>query len=98
MPRSENWSNIAGAHAEPPMTTRFKVDRVKLFECRYWSNPSQTVGTPLVNVTRSVSKSSYKLAPSSCAPGSTSLAPTRHAAYGKPQENTWNIGVTGIIT
>ena len=25
-PRSANWSNIAGGHAEPPMTTRFKVD------------------------------------------------------------------------
>jgi hypothetical protein len=43
---------------------------------------SQIVGTPALTVTRSLSISSYRLAPSSFGPGSTSLAPTIGAHRG----------------
>ena len=38
-----------------------------------------------------------RLAVERTGPGSTSLAPTMHAAYGRPQALTWNIGTTGRI-
>src|SRR5437667_12213685 len=89
---------MAGGHADPPMTTRFNVESFLSCACKYCSNPSHTVGTPLLKVTPSFSNSSHKLAPSSWPPGSTSLVPTKQAAYGKLQEKTWNIGVTGMVT
>src|SRR2546429_349829 len=72
--------HVAGRRPIPQTRACFKHDTLNFFDCRGSFMPSHTVGTPLVNVTRSFSKRSYKLAPSSCAPGSTSFAPTRHAA------------------
>ena len=60
--------------------------------------PSQTVGTPALNVTFSPSNNSYSDLPSRCGPGITSLAPTSGTAYGRLQALTWNIGTTGRIT
>ena len=56
------------------------------------------VGTPADSVTFSDSNNSMRLAPSSCAPGNTSFAPTSGALYGRPQAFTWNIGTTGRTT
>jgi hypothetical protein len=89
---------IAGGQAAPPITVRRKVLNFSWF-CRMCaSKPSQTVGTPALKVTFSVSNSSYSDLPSRCAPGKTSLAPTSGAAYGRPQAFTWNMGTTGRIT
>src|SRR5262245_46816260 len=63
----------------------------------YARSPIQTVGTPAVTVTFSASNSSYRLLPSSAAPGNTSLAPLSGARYGMLQALTWNIGTTGRI-
>ncbi len=57
--------------------------------------PSQIVGTPPVQVTRSDWKSSSRLAGSRCGPGKTCLAPTSVAVKGNPQALAWNIGTTG---
>ena len=57
--------------------------------------PSQIVGTPAANVTRSCSISSSRLGGSRYGPGNTSFAPTIAAMYGKPHALTWNIGTTG---
>jgi hypothetical protein len=70
---------IAGGQAEPPITVRFSVPNPMPFAFTCWSRPSQMVGTPAEQVTFSDSKSSTRLAPSSCAPGNTSFAPTSGA-------------------
>ena len=66
---------IAGGAAEPPTTAVLRVLNLSLFCFMYASRPSHTVGTPAVVVTFSDSNSSYRLLPSSAAPGKTSLAP-----------------------
>ena len=62
------------------------------------SSPCHTVGTPADMVTPSLSNRSCSDLPSSHGPGNTSLAPTMHEMYGRPQALTWNIGTTGRIT
>ena len=62
--------------AEPPTAVRRIVVKRSLFASTCCSSASQIVGTPALIVTRSLSISSYRLAPSSFGPGSTSLAPT----------------------
>src|SRR5262249_797237 len=92
-----SWNSliIAGGQADPPITVRFMVENLKLFDSVYASSPCHTVGTPADNVTFSVSNNSYSDLPSSAAPGMTSFAPTIAAAYGRPHALTWNIGTTG---
>src|SRR5581483_3501863 len=85
---------IAGGHAEPPTTTVLSVPKRSLFSFMYASSPSHTVGTPADAVTFSPSNSSYRLLPSSAAPGNTSFAPFSVPKYGMPQALTWNIGTT----
>ena len=54
---------------------RFTVESFLPVCLRCCRAPSHTVGTPALKVTFSVSNSSQMLAPSSAAPGNTSLAP-----------------------
>ncbi len=61
------------------------------------SKPIQTVGTPPVRVTRSVSIRSASAGGDRLAPGSTSVAPAITDACGSPQALAWNIGTTGRI-
>ena len=74
------------------------VLNLSLFCPVYSSSASHTVGTPADTVTFSASNSSYRLLPSSPAPGNTSLAPTMAQVYGRLQALAWNIGTTGSIT
>src|SRR3954468_7641911 len=86
---------MAGGQADPPMMVRRIVWNFRLFASTCASRPCHTVGTPADTVTPSASNSSYRLLPSRNGPGNTSLAPTMHAAYGRPQALTWNMGTTG---
>ena len=61
------------------------------------SSISHTVGTPAVCVTFSVSRSSKTDAPSSLAPGNTSLVPIDGAENAMPQLLAWNSGTTGSM-
>ncbi|MCY1537261.1 hypothetical protein D9M68_727500 [compost metagenome] len=49
---------------------------------KYWNSISHTVGTACEKLTFSSRMSSYRLWPSMCGPGITSLAPTIAAEYG----------------
>ena len=76
MPWSSNASIIERGAAAPPITTRRSVEsRLPVF-ARWSSRPNQIVGTPAEKVTRSRSSCSYRLAPSSLAPGITMPTPT----------------------
>jgi hypothetical protein len=82
-------------NAEPPIATRLSVVISLFCDSRYCSSINHTVGTAAVNVTFSVSSSSWMLAPSICAPGITSLEPVSGAANAIAQALAWNIGTTG---
>ena len=80
MPKSSrNVCIIAGGTAAPPIVVTSSVENLRLFCFMYAIRPSQTVGTPADAVTRSLSNISYKLLPSSPAPGKTIFAPTSGA-------------------
>ena len=83
-----NDSIIAGGQAEPPMTVSLKVENLRPFDLTWFSRPIHTVGTPALIVTPSSSNSRCRLAPSSAAPGITSLAPAAAQTYGSPQALT----------
>src|SRR4030081_801131 len=83
--------------AEPPHTTIPRCGSFRLPGRIGLSSISHTVGTPAVCVTFSVSKSSNTEAPSSFAPGKTSLVPIDGAENAIPQLLAWNNGTTGSI-
>src|SRR6478672_4090611 len=83
--------------AEPPHTTIRKCGSFRLLAAIWLSSISHTVGTPAVCVTFSVSNSSNTDAPSSFAPGNTSLVPIEGAEKAMPQLLAWNRGTTGSI-
>src|SRR5258708_16394238 len=95
---SRNAVIIAGGHAEPPTTTCLSVLNLSRFCFIYARRPSHTVGTPALVVTFSDSNSSYRLLPSSPAPGNTNFAPLSGAQYGTPQTLVPNIGPTARNT
>ena len=66
--------------AEPPITTVSSARGLRPLTPISARSPSQTVGTPKAQVTRSASISSQRLGPSSPAPGMTSEAPVSGAA------------------
>ena len=89
---------MAGGQAEPPMMVRFMLENC-------WPVGSTMAEQALPHGRHAggeraparLSNSSYSDLPSSAGPGKTSLAPTMHAMYGRPQALTWNIGTTGRI-
>src|SRR6476469_5122512 len=83
--------------AEPPHTTLFRCGSLRLFVAMWLSSISQTVGTPAVCVTLSVSNSSNTELPSSFGPGITSFVPIDGAEKAMPQLLAWNRGTTGSI-
>src|SRR5579863_6163294 len=83
--------------AEPPHTTKRRCGSFSLLLAIWLSSISHTVGTPAVWVTFSVSRSSNTDAPSSLAPGRTSLVPIDGAEKAMPQLLAWNSGTTGSI-
>src|SRR3979411_278089 len=83
--------------AEPPHTTILKFGSFRWLAAIWLSSISHTVGTPAVWVTFSVSSSSNTEAPSSLAPGNTSLVPIEGAENAMPQLLAWNNGTTGSI-
>src|SRR5690554_5525014 len=98
MPRSVYFSMSAGGASAPP-------HRILSTELRSYSpeaNASfictQKVGIPArtVGLVRSISDAADGGLVS--APAKTSEAGARPAAYGRPQQLTWNIGVRGKIT
>src|SRR5574343_754298 len=92
---SLNLAISARGMAEPPTQVRFMDEKRRPLASTCWIGPIQMVGTPALMVTCSASISSYKLAPSSLGPGSTSFAPATMAAYGMHQALLWNMGTTG---
>ena len=75
-------SIMAIGGAEPPTPTSFRLSSSRLasgLESTYWNSISQTVGTPMEEVTFSSFISLYRLSPSICGPGKTSLAPAMGA-------------------
>ena len=94
---SLNILSIAGGHAEPPTTFRFRLSKVVPVCSAALISPCQMVGTPKATDTLKVSIKCTKLAPSSPGPGKTKVQPTIAAAYGVPHALTWNIGTTGSI-
>ena len=60
--------------------------------------PSQMVGTPAVNVTRSRLDQLEQARRVEERPRKDLLGTDQRAAYGKPQALTWNIGTTGSTT
>ena len=101
-PMSTNALIIERGIAEPPHTTMRKCGSFRLLAAIWLSSISHTVGTPAVCVTFSVSNSSNTDAPSSFAPGSTSLVPIdgrreRDApAIGMEQRNHRQHRIAGI--
>ena len=83
--------------ADPPQIRTFRSGSVFFSAAMYCSSISHTVGTPAVNVTFSVESNSYTDAPSSLAPGITSLVPMLGAENAIPQLLAWNSGTTGSI-
>src|SRR3546814_18632972 len=81
--------------ADPPMITRLREVNSLAWPSIQSKRPSHTVGTPAVDETPSASNNAYRLAPSSRAPGSTSLAPTMRTAKGRPHAFNWNLGTMG---
>ncbi len=71
---------MAGGQAEPPITVRSMVEKPAPDSRRWLSRPSQTVGTPAEQVTRSASISSCSDLPSRSLPGITSFAPVSGTA------------------
>ena len=53
MPRRSNASIIDGGTADPPQTSRRRVEHCRPAEERYASKASHTVGTPRLTVTPS---------------------------------------------
>src|ERR1700760_3658521 len=96
-PMSTNALIIERGMAEPPHTTNLKCGSFRLLAAIWLSSISHTVGTPAVWVTFSVSSSSYTEAPSSLAPGNTSLVPIEGAENAMPQLLAWNSGTTGSM-
>src|SRR5580704_489338 len=96
-PMSQNALIIARGIAEPPQTTIRRCGSLRLLEAIWLSSISHTVGTPAVWVTFSVSSNSNTEAPSSFAPGNTSLVPIDGAEKAMPQLLAWNSGTTGSI-
>src|SRR5882762_1720817 len=96
-PMSTNALIIERGIADPPQTTLFRCGNFRLLLAMWVSSISHTVGTPAVCVTCSVSSSSYTEAPSSLAPGITSLVPIDGAENAMPQLLAWNKGTTGSI-
>ena len=90
----------AGGAADPPMTMRRSADRSQRLGCASRSAriPSQMVGTPPANVTRSAAMRSSSTSGSSLAPGKTIFAPTSAHACGRPQALAWNMGTAGSTT
>ena len=86
---------MASGTAEPPITTRLRVESLPPVWRRWVSSICQTVGTAAEKVTFSDSSSSCTEAPSSFGPGMTSLAPTAGAEKAMPQALAWNMGTTG---
>src|SRR5579871_1948070 len=96
-PISLNALIIERGIAEPPQTTNRRCGSFSLLAAMWLSSISQTVGTPAVWVTFSVSRSSKTEAPSSLGPGITSLVPIDGAENAMPQLLAWNSGTTGSI-
>ena len=96
-PMSRNDLIIERGIAEPPQTTMRRCGSFRLLAAMWLSSISHTVGTPAVCVTFSVSSSSKTEAPSSLAPGNTSLVPIEGAENAMPQLLAWNSGTTGSI-
>src|SRR5580693_6124217 len=96
-PMSTNALIIERGIAEPPQTTLRRCGSFRLLAAIWLSSISHTVGTPAVWVTFSVSSNSKTDAPSSFAPGSTSLVPIEGAEKAIPQLLAWNSGTTGSI-
>ena len=94
---STNALIIERGIAEPPQTTILRCGSFRLLAAIWLSSISHTVGTPAVCVTFSVSSSSNTEAPSSFAPGITSLVPIEGAENAMPQLLAWNSGTTGSI-
>jgi hypothetical protein len=94
------WKRLImiGGEAEPPIATRFRLVKRWPWASIQSSRPSQTVGTPTVQVTPSASNRACRLAPSRFGPGMTSLAPAIGPEKGTPQALTWNIGTIGEST
>src|SRR5580700_4269373 len=96
-PMSTNALIIERGIAEPPQTTNLKCGSFSLLAAIWLSSISHTVGTPAVCVTFSLSSNSNTEAPSSLAPGSTSLVPIDGAENAMPQLLAWNSGTTGSM-
>src|SRR6202011_4285532 len=96
-PMSTNDLIIERGIADPPQTTNRKCGSFRWLAAIWLSSISHTVGTPAVCVTFSVSSSSNTDAPSSFAPGNTSLVPIEGAENAIPQLLAWNRGTTGSM-
>src|SRR5258708_5865483 len=96
-PMSTNVLIIERGIAEPPQTTNLRCGSFRWLAAMWLSSISHTVGTPAVCVTFSLSSSSNTEAPSSLAPGKTSLVPIEGAEEQVATRLAWNSGTTGSM-